>query len=68
MEVSFDLIEDILGGTSEDDGASLWLLALSHEGEVVISNFLDLEISAVSSDIGLLNFLWSVKNGGTCDS
>jgi hypothetical protein len=51
VKVSLDLVEDILRGSSEEDGASLGVLAFSHESEVVITDFLDLEETAFSTDI-----------------
>ena len=68
MKVSLDLIEDILGGTSEEDGASLGVLALSHEGEIVITNLLNLKESALGTNIRLLKFLRAVNNSGTTDT
>jgi len=65
LKVTLDLVKDILGGTSEENGASLGLNALSHEGEVIVTDFLDLEETAVSSNIGLLELLGSVADSGT---
>ena len=67
-EVSLDLVEHILGSSSEDDGASLWVFALSKETEIIVSNLVNLEEATFSSDVGLLDLLWSVDNGGTSDS
>jgi len=64
MEISFHLVEDILGGTSEQDRASSWVFALSQEGEVIITDFSDLEETAVIADIGLLKLLSSVDDRG----
>jgi len=68
VEVSLDLVKDIFGGTSKDDGASFWVLAIGHVGEVIVTEFLDLEFSAVGTDIFLLELFWSVANGSTTDS
>lgn len=68
MEVSLDLVKDIFRGTSEDDRASLWVFAVSNEREVIISNFLNLEIGGVSTNIFLFELFWSVDNSGTSDS
>lgn len=68
VKVSFDLIEDILGCASEHDGASLGALALSHEGEVVVSDLLDLEETALGTDIAVLELLGSVGDGGAGDT
>ena len=68
VEVSLDLIKDVLRGTSEENRASLGVLALSHEGEVVITDLLDLEETALCADIGLLKLLRAVSNSGTTDT
>jgi hypothetical protein len=64
LKVTLDFVQDVLGGTAEDDGARVGLLALSHEGEVIITDFSDLEETAVIADIGLLKLLSSVDDRG----
>jgi len=68
VKVALNFVEDILRGSSEDDRASLGCLALSHEGEILVSDFLNLEEAAVSADIGILELLGSVGNSGTRDT
>lgn len=64
MQVALNFVKDILAGTSEEDRASLGILALSHEGEVIVADFLDLEESAHSADVALLKLLGTVDDGG----
>lgn len=42
-QVSLHFVQDVLGGSSEDDTAGFWFLAFSHEGEIFISNQLNFE-------------------------
>jgi hypothetical protein len=42
LEVSLDLIQDVLGSSAQEDGASLGFLALLDEGEIFIADFADL--------------------------
>lgn len=64
LKVALDLVQDILGGATEKDGAGLGVLALGEEGEVFVTNLLDLEEAAPGADIRLLNILDPVDNGG----
>ena len=68
MQVSLKLVEYILRGTSEDDRASIWLLAFSHKCVVFIADLLHLEEATVSSNIALLQFFGSVYDRGTSDT
>jgi hypothetical protein len=68
VEVALNLVEDILGGTTEKDGASLGALALSHEGEVIVTNLLDFKKTALGTNIRVLKFLRAVDNGGARDT
>lgn len=65
LEVPLDLVDDVLGGAAEKDSASLGVLALSEEGEVLVANLLDLEKSALSSNVGLLEVVDPVHDGRT---
>lgn len=65
MQVALNLVEDVLAGTSKQDRASLGVLTLSHEGEVVVANFLDLEEATLGADVTLLDLLRAVNNGRT---
>ncbi|KAI6751834.1 hypothetical protein HG531_006530 [Fusarium graminearum] len=65
LEVALDLVEHILGGTTEEDSAGLGVLALSKECEVLVANLLDLEETASGAHIGVLEVLYSVDNSGT---
>ena len=43
LEVALNLVEDILGGPAEQNGAGLGVLALLDEGEVLVTDLTDLE-------------------------
>lgn len=68
MEVPLHFIEDILGGASQENGAGSWRLALDEVREVLVTNLPDIEQTALSSNIGLLNLLGPVNNLSTGDS
>mmetsp|Transcript_41206 Transcript_41206/g.36542 ORF Transcript_41206/g.36542 Transcript_41206/m.36542 type:complete len:366 (+) Transcript_41206:689-1786(+) len=68
LQVSFHFVQDILGGTSEEDGASLGVLAFNHEGEVVITNLSDVEETTLGTNIRFLDFFRSVDDLSTSDS
>jgi hypothetical protein len=65
LEVALNFVEDILRCTTEDNRASVGLLALGKEREIVVTDFVDLEKCAVLSNIRLLDFFRAVDNGGT---
>lgn len=65
MEVTFHFIENILRCTTEDDGAGSRGLALNEVGEVVITDFADVEKAALSTHIRLLELLGPVDNLST---
>lgn len=65
LKVPLDLVDDVLGRAAEKDSASLGVLALSEEGEVLVANLLDLEKSALSSNVGLLEVVDTVHDGRT---
>ena len=65
LKVALDFVENVLRGTAEDNRASVGLDALSEEREVVVTDLVDLEKSAVSSDIGFLELFGAVNNGGS---
>ena len=33
LEVAFDFVENVFGGSAEEDGACLWIFAFGEEGE-----------------------------------
>jgi len=68
VQVALNFVKDILGGASEKNGASLGVLALSHEREVVVTDLLDLEEATKGTDVTLLELGGSVDNGGTSAS
>lgn len=61
-QISVNLVEDVFRRTSEEDGAGFGVFALGKEGEVFVANLLDLEKSAGSSYIGVLEILDSVDD------
>eukprot|EP00968_Pinguiococcus_pyrenoidosus_P015771 scaffold1469_cov257-Pinguiococcus_pyrenoidosus.AAC.4 len=64
LEITLDLIQDVLGPSTEHDGARLGVLALLQEGEVLVSNLAHLEETTTRAEIGLAHLLWTVHNGG----
>jgi len=68
LEVSLDLIKDVLGTSSKKDGTGLGVLALQEVGEVLVSDLSYLEKSAFESDIGFLDLVGSVDDLGSGDS
>ena len=68
VEVSLDFVKDILGCTSENNRASIWLLAVCHKCEVIVTNLLNLESTALSSNIRFLKLLRSVDNGSSSNT
>lgn len=64
MEVALDLVEHVLRRTPEENRAGLGVLALGEEGEVLVANLLDLEEAALRADVGLLDVLDAVDDGG----
>mmetsp|Transcript_24793 Transcript_24793/g.24304 ORF Transcript_24793/g.24304 Transcript_24793/m.24304 type:complete len:264 (-) Transcript_24793:397-1188(-) len=67
MQVPFNFVENIFGGSSQEDGAGFGVLALGHEGEILIPDLLYFEQPAVSSHIRLLQLFRSIHNGGSSD-
>ena len=65
LRVALNFVEDIFGGTTKDNRASVRLLALGEEREIVVTDFVDLEKCAVLSNIRFLDFFRAVDNGGT---
>lgn len=64
VQVALDLVEHVLGGPAEEDGAGLGVIALGQEGEVLVADLLDLEEAALRADVGLLELLDAVDDGG----
>lgn len=68
VQVSLHFIENVLGGTSEKDGACFGFLTFSQESEVLVSDEFDLKETTFFSNVRLLNFFRSINNGRTCYS
>ncbi len=63
LQVSLNLVQDILGRAAEEDRASLGRLALGEEGEVLVADLLDLEQAALRTHVRLLDVLYPVDDG-----
>ena len=60
------LIQDILRGASQQNGARLRVLAVHDECEELVSNLLHLEEAGPCADVTLLDFLSSALAMATC--
>src|SRR3569833_2688552 len=65
LQIPLDLVEDVLGWPSQEDRASLGGLALGKKGEVLVSDLLDLEQTALRANVRLLKILYTVYDGGS---
>jgi len=65
LQVALDFVQDILGRATQQDGTGLRGLALAHECEVLVTNLLNLEQTAAGTDVGLLDIVDAVDDGGT---
>ena len=54
LEVALDLVEDVFGGATEEDGAGFGDFALADEGEVFVADLFDFEEAAMGPDVGFL--------------
>jgi len=52
LQVALDLVEDVLGGSAQQNRAGLGVAALGKEGEVLVADLADLEEAAVRADVG----------------
>jgi hypothetical protein len=71
VQVALDLVQDVLGGTAQQDRAGLGVLALCEVGEVLVAKLGDLEQTALCTDVGRLCGEDGVDDGGTgcaCDT
>lgn len=71
LKVALNFVEDILGGTTEEDCASFGLGALSNESKVLITNFLYFKETTSGSNVGLGNIIDTIHDGGAgsaCDT
>jgi hypothetical protein len=51
LQITFNLVENILRCTSKNDRACVWLFAFSEESEVVIADLFNFKDSTVGSNI-----------------
>lgn len=68
LQVTLNLVEDVLGGAAEENRACFGLLALGQESEVLVANLLNLEQTAFRADIRFLKVLDSVHDRSACGS
>lgn len=54
LQVTLNLVEDILGRSTQKNSAGLGILALGEEGEVLVANLFDLKQAALGADVGVL--------------
>lgn len=64
LQIPFDLIEDILRSAPKENSTGFGVLALSHEGEILVSELLDFEFPSEGADVGFFEFLGAVYDGG----
>lgn len=64
LQVSLNLVEHVLGGAAEKDGAGLGVLALGKEGKVLVANLLNLKQTASGANIRILEILYPVNDCG----
>mmetsp|Transcript_96815 Transcript_96815/g.260329 ORF Transcript_96815/g.260329 Transcript_96815/m.260329 type:complete len:299 (+) Transcript_96815:355-1251(+) len=62
LQVALHLVEHVSGGAAEDDRAGLGVLALRHEGEVLVADLLDLKQAALGSNGRLGQLLGAVAD------
>ena len=56
-----DLIEHVLGGASQQDGAGLGVLAVHNESEELVANLLNLKQACSCPDVAVLDLLSPVE-------
>lgn len=62
LKIPLNLVQDILGRSSQQDCACLGLLALPEESEVLVADLLDFKQSALGTNIRLLEILHTVHD------
>lgn len=67
MEISLHLVKHIFRSAPQHDGTGSRGFALHEVGKILVTNFSDIKQPALSSHVGLLNFLRSVDNLGIRD-
>lgn len=65
LQVPLNLVQDILRRSSQKNRAGLGVLAFGQEGEVFITNLLNLKEAAAGSDVGFLDIFDTVDDRGT---
>mmetsp|Transcript_68054 Transcript_68054/g.146776 ORF Transcript_68054/g.146776 Transcript_68054/m.146776 type:complete len:470 (-) Transcript_68054:203-1612(-) len=64
LKIPLDLVQHILGSTTQQYGARLGLFALLKEHKILVTNLAHFEEPTARSDIGLLDLVGSVDDGG----
>ena len=64
LEVALNLVQHVLGPTTEKDGAGLGILALLEEGEPLLPDLAHLEKTALGTDVGFLDLVGTADDGG----
>ena len=64
LQVPLHLVEDVLAGATQQDGARLGLLTVGEEGEVLVAHLLDLKQPCAGAHVTLLQLLHAVRHGG----
>ena len=59
VEVALDLVENVLGGPPQQDGACLWVAALRDKGEKLVTDLLNLKETGLGADVALLDLRWT---------
>ena len=71
LKVALNLVDNVLGRTTQKDGASLRVLAFSEEGEIFVADLLDFEQSTSRSYVRFLEVIDPVhdrRTSGTSDT
>lgn len=64
LKVPLNFVDNVLRRSPEKNSASLGVLAFPHEGKIFVSDLLNLEETALSSHIGLLEVIDPVDDRG----
>jgi len=64
VQVAFDFVEDVFGGSAKKDGAGVRVLAFGEEGEVLVANFGDFEEPAFGAHVRGLDGFDVVDDSG----
>ena len=68
LQVTLDLVQDVLGGTAQKDSACLGGVAFPHESKVFITYLLDFEETTLRTNVRFLDVFHTVDNRCTSGS